>query len=152
MPDWVVKDNGFRPVRLVLDVTSNPLNPLVPDRMRIQTDPVGLYPDVDLPLPSALSTRTFRIPVQLPPDLSNTADAPCPPFLSTNCSSYWLQELVLKIKLADWYNRRFAPTTCTEFTINGDHAGTFMEFLATRAVSFPRDPMPIGSTNSVCGP
>jgi hypothetical protein len=149
LPDWVVKDNGFRPARLVLDVSPNPLKLTnLPDRVQILSD--GLFSDRDLPLPATMSNGTsFKIPVQLPPNLSNTVDAPCLLFHSADCNSDWPQEFVLKIKLTDWYNSQFAPAPCSQFTFYGDHSSVSTELLGTRAV-VPLDPSTLGGTDTFC--
>ena len=149
LPDYLVKDNGFRPARMVLEVIPNvtKLNNL-PDRMRVLSD--GLFSDRDLALPAAMSKgQSFKIPVQLPPNLNNTKDPPCFGLFTTNCSSLYPEEILLKIKLDDWYRNQFEPASCSQFTIYGDHYDVSSELVGARSV-VPLFPETLGYNSSYC--
>ena len=152
LPNWVVADNGFRPARVVVNALPNITKlPNVPYWLGIHSDPGGLFTDVNAPLPyQAMSKGTsFRIPMQLAPDLNGTADAPCYGFITTNCNSLWPPDFVLKLKLTDWYNSRFAPSSCSQFGFAGDHGGGSVEDLGTRQIVPPFDSS-LGGADTYC--
>jgi hypothetical protein len=127
LPDWLVYDNMFRPSLLVLNLTRPATLQPLPDALLALASP-PIYPVfgniVQVPTALAATGSSVAIPIQLLPDLADTADPPpfCP-FGPDSCQSL-PKEFVLEFKLRDWYQNSFLTTQCTTFEFGGSHSQT----------------------------
>jgi hypothetical protein len=124
LPAWIEPDDGFRPVRLTLDVRRNPdfTGPDAPDQLAFGAFSEFAATTIDLPHQAIERGETIHVPVEFLPDTSGFMRLQWCPFGPDTCQD--IPPLTAEHLEDDWFNFRYLLNPCATFVANGNGIGS----------------------------